>query len=144
MTSSSFAKQRSLARRRAMQALYQWQMTGHDLRDIDSQFRTEQDMSKVDVDYFHELLHGVPKIVDELDAIIEPYMDRTMQEVDPVERAILRLAAYELQQRIEIPYRVVINEAIVLAKAFGSDNSHTFVNGVLDKAARQVRQAEIK
>ena len=119
-------------------------MTGHDLQDIDSQFRTEQDMSKVDVDYFSEILHGVPKIIDELDAIIEPYMDRKMQEVDPVERAILRLAAYELQQRIDIPYRVVINEAIVLAKAFGSDNSHTFVNGVLDKAARQVRQAEIK
>jgi len=143
MASPSFVKQRSLARRRAMQAIYQWQMTGNNLQEIENQFMTEQDMSKVDKEYFQELMHKVPQSIDELDAIAEEHMENTVEETDPIERAIIRLSLYELKARIDVPYKVVINEAIVLAKAFGGDNSHTFVNGIVDKAAHQLRKAEI-
>lgn len=143
MASPSFVKQRSLARRRAMQAIYQWQMTGNNLQEIEDQFMTEQDMSKVDKEYFQELLHKVPQSIEELDAIAEQHMENTVEETDPIERAIIRLSVYELKTRLDVPYKVVINEAIVLAKAFGGDNSHTFVNGIIDKAAHQLRKAEI-
>lgn len=144
MASPSFVKQRSLARRRAMQAIYQWQMSGNDLQDINNQFLTEQDMSKVDVEYFQELLFEVPKQIDVLDSAAAMYMESSVEETDPIERAIIRLAVYELKNRLDVPYRVVINEAVVLAKAFGGDNSHTFVNGIIDKVAHDLRQAEIK
>lgn len=144
MASPSFIKKRSLARRRAMQAIYQWQMAGNDLKDIETQYLTEQDMSKVDVDYFIELMHKVPMSIDELDAVAEKYSETKMEIVDPIERAIIRLSIYELKSRLDVPYKVVINEAIILAKAFGGDNSHTFVNGIVDKAAHELRQAEIK
>ena len=144
MASPSFVKQRSLARRRAMQAIYQWQMASNDLKEIETQYLTEQDMSKVDVDYFIELMHKVPMSIDVLDAVVEKHMDSSMEKTDPIERAIIRLAVYELKNRLDIPYKVVINEAIILAKAFGGDNSHTFVNGIVDKAALELRQAEIK
>ncbi|MDH5423917.1 MAG: transcription antitermination factor NusB [Gammaproteobacteria bacterium] len=144
MSSTSFVKQRSLARRRAMQAIYQWQMAGNDLKEIETQYLTEQDMSKVDVDYFKELMHKVPQQIDVLDIVVEKHMDSTMEELDPIERAIIRLALYELKNRLDVPYKVVINEAVILAKAFGGDNSHTFVNGVVDKAAIELRQSESK
>ncbi|MDH5518822.1 MAG: transcription antitermination factor NusB [Gammaproteobacteria bacterium] len=143
MAAPSFVKQRSLARRRAMQAIYQWQMTGNDLKEIETQYLTEQDMSKVDVEYFVELIHKVPQLIDLLDAATEKHMDQTMEKTDPIERAIIRLSAYELMHRLDVPYKVVINEAVVLAKAFGGDNSHTFVNGIVDKTAHDLRQAEI-
>lgn len=139
----SFVKQRSLARRRAMQAIYQWQMAGNDLQDINDQFLTEQDMSKVDIEYFQELLFQVPKQIDELDSAAVKYMETSLEETDPIERAIIRLAVYELKHRLDVPYRVVINEAVVLAKAFGGDNSHTFINSIVDKVAHELRQAEI-
>lgn len=144
MASPSFVKQRSLARRRAMQAIYQWQMAGNDLKEIETQYLAEQDMSKVDVDYFKELMHKVPQLIDVLDEVVEKHMDSSMEQVDPIERAIIRLAVYELKNRLDVPYKVVINEAVILAKAFGGDNSHTFVNGVIDKAAPELRQSEIK
>ncbi len=144
MASPSFVKQRSLARRRAMQAIYQWQMAGNDLKDIENQYLTQQDMSKVDVEYFIELMHKVPLSIDELDAAVEKYMESSMEKTDPIERAIIRLAVYELKNRLDVPCKVVINEAIILAKAFGGDNSHTFVNGIVDKAALELRKAEIK
>jgi len=144
MASPSFVKQRSLARRRAMQAIYQWQMTGNDLQEIEQQFLAEQDMSKVDMDFFHELLFEVPKSIEDLDGVVSGYMEASVEETDPIERAIIRLAVYELKKRLDVPYKVVINEAIVLAKAFGGDNSHTFVNGIIDKAAHDLRAAEIK
>lgn len=144
MASPSFIKQRSLARRRAMQAIYQWQMASNDLKDIETQYLTEQDMSKVDVDYFIELMHKVPMSIDELDAVAEKYTETKMEVVDPIERAIIRLSIYELKSRLDVPYKVVINEAVILAKAFGGDNSHTFVNGIVDKAAHELRKAEIK
>ncbi len=101
-------------------------------------------MARVDIDYFHELVHGVAERVYALDDEIAPFLDRELQAVDPVERAILRLGAYELMQRPEIPYRVIINESVELAKSFGGESGHRYVNGVLDKVAQKLRAAEVK
>lgn len=139
-----FARGRSRARRYAMQALYQWQMTGHEAALIDAQFLADQDMTNVDVGYFRELLRGVLGLTENLNALLNPYLDRPLDQVDPVERAILWIAGYELSQRPDVPYRVVINEAVELAKKFGAEQGHRFVNGVLDKAARRLRAAEIR
>ena len=138
------SRSRSLARERAMQALYQWQMTGQNLADIEQQFITEQDMKSVDKGYFKELLHEVPTHIDEFDAMCGELLSRPIEQVDPVERAILRIGLYELQQRLDIPYRVVINEAVELAKSFGAEAGHKFVNGTLDKAAKSLREVEVK
>ena len=138
------SKKRSQARRHALQALYQWQMAGQDVTDISNQFLEEQDLNKFEVPYFQDLLHGVPTHLSELDALLKPALDRAIESVDPVERAVLRLGAFELTYHLEIPYRVVINEAVELAKVFGAEQGHRFVNGVLDRVAKQVRQAEIK
>ena len=138
------SRARSLARERAMQALYQWQMTGQDLADIEQQFLDEQDMKNVDKKYFRELLFEVPKLVEEFDALSKELLSRPIEQVDPVERAILRIGLYELKQRIDIPYRVVINEAVELAKSYGAEAGHKFVNGTLDKAAKSLREVEVK
>lgn len=139
-------RRRHFARHRAVQALYQWQVAGQDLRDIEKQFLEEMAMGGVDGDYFHELLFGVPGALTELDAQLAPCLDRSLEALDPVEKAILRLGAYELLERLDIPYRVVINEAVELAKQFGAEQSHRYVNGVLDRIARShpLRAAEIR
>jgi N utilization substance protein B len=134
---------RRRARRSAMQALYQWQMAKQNLADIEEQFRVDQDMSKVDLDYFHELLHQIPAHMDELDTALGPHADRDISAIDPVERAILRIGIYELKFRPEIPYRVVLNEAIQLAKQFGAEDGHKYINGILDKLAHELRGIEI-
>ena len=133
---------RSRARRRTAQALYAWQIGGNPMRDVIEEFRHEQDMEIADLDYFEDLLRGVEKHCAELDAGLAPWLDRDMAQVDPIERAILRLAAYELRHRPDVPYRVVLNEAVEVAKRFGAEHGHTYVNGVLDKAAREWRAAE--
>ncbi|MGD8932042.1 MAG: transcription antitermination factor NusB [Chromatiales bacterium] len=138
------SRKRSQSRRHALQALYQWQMAGQDLADISNQFLEEQDIGKFEIPYFQDLLHGVPTHLAELDALLKPALDRAIESVDPVERAVLRLGAYELTYHLEVPYRVVINEAVELAKVFGAEQGHRFVNGVLDRVARQVREAEVK
>jgi N utilization substance protein B len=138
------SKKRSQSRRHALQALYQWQMAGQDLTDISNQFLEEQDINKFEIPYFQDLLHGVPTHLSELDALLKPALDRAIESVDPVERAVLRLGAYELSFHLEIPYRVVINEAVELAKVFGAEQGHKFVNGVLDRVAKQVREAEVR
>ena len=135
---------RRKARRFAMQALYQWHMAGADLANIEAQFRTDQDMSKVDNEYFHDILHGVPRELSALDQLIEPLLDRDKTELTPVEQSILRLAAFELAHRIDVPYKVVINEAVELAKEFGATDGHKYVNGVVDKLATSVRTVEVK
>jgi len=139
----SVAKGRSNARKKALQALYQWHMSGNDLTEIEAQFHQEQNMEKVDVDYFHTLLHQVPAEVSSLDEMIARFSDRTDDELDPVEQSILRLSTYEIKNRIDVPYKVVISEAIMLAKTFGSDKSHAFVNSILDKLAKELRAVEI-
>ena len=138
-----FTRGRSWARRLAMQALYQWQMTGQDPAAIYAQFQADQDLSKADPSYFEELVQQVPARVEAIDAAIIPFLDRPLPQIDPVELAILRLAGYELLQRLDVPYRVVINEAVELAKKFGAEQGHRFINGVLDKAARKLRPQEI-
>jgi N utilization substance protein B len=134
---------RHKARRLATQALYTWQVAGQDLADIEAQYCTDLDMSKIDGEYFRELLHKVPAHVDELDEHFESLLDRGIEEVDSVERAILRLGCYELAYRLDVPYRVVINESVKLAKTFGADQSHKYINGILDGVAKKLRAAEI-
>lgn len=135
---------RSRARRRALQALYAWQMSGSSMKSVIDQFRHEQDMEVADLEYFEDLLRGVEQHVAELDEALKPYIDRDVEQIDPIERAALRLAAYELKHRPDVPYRVIINEAIEVTKRFGADHGHSYVNGVLDKLAAQVRGAEKK
>jgi transcription antitermination protein NusB len=133
---------RSRSRRRATQAIYAWQVAGNPMDSVIEEFRHEQDMEIADLAYFEDLLHGVEKHCAELDDGLLPFLGREIAQVDLIERAVLRLAAYELRYRPDVPYRVVINEAIEVAKRFGTDHGHTYVNGVLDKAARQWRAAE--
>jgi N utilization substance protein B len=133
---------RTKARHHAVQAIYQWQMAGHDVSEVENQILEAEDPASFEVDYFKDLLHGVPAKLDELDAELKSCVDRSIDSVDPVERAILRLGAYEMAHHPEVPYRVVINEAVELAKVFGAEQGHKYVNGVLDKLARKVRKAE--
>ena len=136
------AKRRK-ARHYAMQALYQWQMAAASLNHIEAEFRTDNDFNKVDIEYFSQILHEVPAQVSEIDALISLGLtDRTIAEINPVEHALLRMSVFELQKRIDTPYRVVINEAVILAKKFGAQDSHKFVNAVLDKVAQTARTIE--
>jgi N utilization substance protein B len=137
------SRARHLARKRAVQALYMWQMTSEDVSDIESQFLLEHDMKNVDLKYFKELLHKVPAHVQELDDHISPLLDRPFSELDPVECAIMRLGVYEFQYRLDIPYKVVINEAVELAKIFGAEEGHKYVNSILDRVAKKIRSIEI-
>jgi len=139
------AAKRHKARHYAMQALYQWHMAGANLNDIEAEFRAEYDFNKVDGEYFHTLLHEVPAKLEDIEAAFSPYMvDRALEELDPIERALLRIGTFELMERIDVPYKVVINEAVNLAKKFGATDGHKFINGVLDQAAQQLRSVEIE
>lgn len=133
---------RSRARRRAVQAIYAWQISGGNGQSLVAQFAHEQAREVADLAYFEALVHGVLDNRRDIDQALAPYLDRTIEEVDAIERAVLRLSAYELRFRADIPYRVVINEAIESAKRFGSEHGHTYVNGVLDRAAVEWRKAE--
>ncbi len=137
------SRDRSLARKRAVQALYVWHMTEQDLSDIDKQFITEHDMKNVDVNYFKELLHNVPANLSDIDNYLKPMLDRPFAEIDPIEKAVMRIGIYELEYRADVPYKVVINEAVQLAKIYGADQSHKYVNGILDKIAKKLRAEEI-
>ncbi len=138
------SRTRSQARRCTVQALYQWQLSGTDVTEVAAQILEEKDAKKVDSHYFRGLLTGVVKQVDKMDALLAPALDRSIESLDPVELAIMRMGAYELQYHIEVPYRVVINEAVELAKTFGADQGHKYVNGVLDKLAVTLRGQEVK
>jgi N utilization substance protein B len=128
----------------AMQGLYEWQVAGNAPLDVYHTYQNEHDLKKVDQEYFRELLLGVPAKLDELDASLTAHISRPLHEIDPVELAILRLACYELLFRLDIPYRVVINESIELAKTFGGEAGHKFINGILDKVAMDVRSMEVR
>lgn len=134
---------RRKARHYLVQALYQWQLAGADLTKIEAEFRSDNDMSKVDVEYFHTLLHGIPREKSMLDDKITPLLDRRLDEMTPVELAILRLGAFEMLFRVDVPYKVVINEAVELTKTFGATDGHKFINGVLDKLAQRERKVEL-
>lgn len=133
---------RHKARRFAVQAIYQWQMSGTHIKDIELQFLTEKSNTTFDREYFATLLTGVVNHYEEIDAQLTPLMTRTIDSLDPVERAVLRIASYELMYCLEIPYRIVINEALDLGKMFGTDEGFKFINAVLDKLAHQVRIPE--
>ena len=141
---ASVAKARGKSRRLAMQAIYQWQMTGDSITDIKQQFVEENNMAKLDAEFFSQTVSGVASSISELDPLLEKFMTRTTESVDPVERAIIRLATYELINRLDVPYRVVLNEAVNITKEYCSENSHTFVNAVLDKVAKEIRQLEMQ
>ena len=135
---------RSRARRRALQAVYAWQMSGSSVRDVIEQFAHEQAKEVADLDYFEDLVCGVDQHQNDLDEALAPFLDRDIEQVDPIERAVLRLAAYELRMRPDVPYRVVINEAIEIVKRFGAEHGHTYINGVLDHAAAAWRATEVQ
>ncbi|BBU97510.1 transcription antitermination factor NusB [Providencia rettgeri] len=131
---------RRRARECAVQAIYSWQLSGNPIAEVEYEFIAEQDMSDVDVNYFRELLSGVATNATKLDQLMAPYLSRQLEELGQVEKAILRVSMFELSFREDVPYKVAINEGIELAKVFGAEDSHKFVNGVLDKAAPVVRR----
>jgi N utilization substance protein B len=133
---------RSIARKLAMQALYQWQLTQHSAAEIKKQFLESEESAGVDREYFEEVVGSCIDRHEELAAALQPFLDRPRDRLDPVETAILMLGIFELQQRVDIPFRVVINEAVDLCKRFGATDAHKYVNAVLDRAAREVRAAE--
>ncbi|MCF6436800.1 MULTISPECIES: transcription antitermination factor NusB [Pseudoalteromonas] len=131
---------RRKARILALQAVYSWQLSGNPIADIEQQMLIENDVSKVDVEYFKDLARGVAVNHKQLDEIVKPHLSRPFDDLDEVERAVLRVSAYELKFRDDVPYKVAINEGIELAKMFGAEDSHKFVNGVLDKAVKDIRK----
>ena len=130
------------ARRFAVQGIYEWQMSHNPVHEIEARTRAENAMHKVDLNYYHELLSRVVADRDALDALLVPVLDREISALDGVELATLRLGAYELRDHAEIPYRVVLDESIELAKHFGGADSHKYINGVLDRLASRLREAE--
>ena len=135
---------RRRAREFALQGLYQWQLAGHDVPAIEAHLAGVAGFEKMDRALFELLLKGAIAEAAELQALIEPQIDRPYAELSPVERAILLLATFELKRHLEAPYKVVINEAIELAKSYGGTDGHKYVNGVLDKAAAELRPAEVQ
>lgn len=133
---------RHKARELALQGIYSWQMSKNDIAQVELALATSNDMQKVDMVYFQAILRGVAENVESLDAKVKPYLGRLPEELDPIEKAILRIATYELTERMDVPYRVIINESIELAKSFGAEESHKFINGALDKAVKTLRQHE--
>jgi N utilization substance protein B len=133
---------KSLARKLAMQALYRWQINHGPWQDLVSEFATEEGMDRADDEYFRQLVQGVCDTREALDTELAGYMDRSPALLDPIEHAVLLIGAFELKSRPEIPFRVVINEGVSLAKRFGATDGHKFVNAVLDRAARTLRPHE--
>jgi len=136
-------KEKQKARRMLIQALYSWDVGGTDLVDIEAEFHTDNDMSKVDTALFHTILFGIPKNLAQIDGTYSSYLDRENKQLDPVSRAVLRLSSYEMVFSIDVPYKVVINEGVNLAKTYGPTDAYKFINGVLDKVAIEHRAAEV-
>lgn len=130
------------ARRYAIQAMYQWQLAAPALHELEDEFLQHHINKDIELVYFQELIHGIPQYQQEIDQTMQPFLERNIKEIDPIELAVLRLATYELLKRPDIPYRVIINEALQLTKKFGSIEGYKFVNGVLDKVAKAKRASE--
>jgi len=131
---------RRKARELAVQAVYSWQLSQNAVNDIETNFLVDNAARRFDIPFFQQLFRGVTSSVNELDAIISPHVDRPLEDIDHVEKAVIRVAIFELKECLDVPYKVVINEAIELAKSFAADDSHKFVNGVLDKAVKLIRK----
>jgi len=127
-----------------LQALYQWQISGSSISQVEAEFRSDHDFDRIDAAYFGELFRQIPKEVTELDQDIEPFLDRAIADVDPVEMNLLRMGVYEFKHRPDVPYRVVINEAVELAKLFGGTDGHKYINSILDKLSLRLRAAEAR
>lgn len=136
-------KMRQKARRLLAQALYSWDVGKADLIDIEAEFHGDNNMATVDTELFHEILFGVPKNLTEIDAAYDLYLDRNQDQLDPVSQAILRLSTYEMLYRIDVPYKVVINEGVNLAKTFGPTDAFKYINGILDRVAIAKRSIEV-
>ena len=134
---------RSNARKNVVQALYQWQMTGTSVIEIERQFSESDRLKNVQRSYFSELLRGVPKELAAIDEALKMFADRPVEKIDPVERAILRMSIFELFHRLDIPYRVILNEAVSLSKIYGAQDGYKYINGILDKIARRYRTDEV-
>jgi len=134
---------RRRSREAALQGLYQWLITGDDVATIDGHMREQDDFSKVDQAHFDALLNGCILEAADLDAVLARHVDRKTTDLSPIEHGVLMIGAYELKHCIDIPYRVAINEAVELAKAFGGTDGHKYVNGVLDRAASDLRPTEV-
>jgi transcription antitermination protein NusB len=134
---------RKRARDLLVQALYQWRLSGSEAEQIEAEFRADNG-KKTDWDFFHHALSYITEHSAELNALYTPHLDRPAEQLDPIETGILQLGMFELTQRIDVPYRVVINECVELAKKYGATESHKYINGVLDKTARLLRAAEAK
>lgn len=133
---------RRKARELAVQAVYSWQISNNAVADVEAHFLTENAKRRFDIEYFQQLFKGVTANLAKIDSAIAPHVARPLDEVDHIEKAILRTAIYELSDCTDVPYRVILNEAIELAKAFAADDSHKFVNGVLDKIVKDFRPNE--
>lgn len=133
---------RKRARDLLVQALYQWNLSGTEPKQVEAEFRADNG-KKADWDFFHHALSYISEHTAELGALYEPHLDRPRDQLDPIETGILQLGVFELSQRIDVPYKVVINECVELAKKYGSTESHKYINGVLDKSARQLRKTEL-
>lgn len=135
-------KKRHKARRFVVQALYQWQLTEDPINDIILSFLVDMNPKKNDTEYFQTLMHAIVSQVSDIDASFVAYLDRSIDEIGPIELAILRIATYELKERPELPYKVVLNEAIELAKTFGPEESYKYINSIMDKVAEKFRSVE--
>ena len=133
---------RHRARELALQGIYQWRVTAGDVAKIEQQIHAEKNIGRYDKELFSKLLRGALENHADLEALLAQYLDRPFAELSPVEFAVLLLGAFELSQHLEVPYKVVINEAVELAKTFGGTDGHKYVNGVLDKLAPQLRAPE--
>lgn len=140
--SRTLSSQRSVARKLAMQALYRWQLNDCPWQDLVQEFRDAEDMPRADGEYFRELVEGVWRDRETLDAELSSWADRAPALLDPIEHAVLLIGLYELRHRQDVPYRVAISEAVGLARRFGATDGHKYVNAVLDRAARAVRPNE--
>ena len=136
--------QRKKARKLILQALYQWQISGSSIAQVEAEFRSDNDFDKIDAEYFKSVFREIPKMVTELDRDIEPFLDRPVSDVDPIEMNLLRMGVFELKHRVDVPYRVVINEAVELAKMFGGTDGHKYINSILDKLSLRLRAAETR
>ena len=140
---NSLIARRRKARHFGLQALYQWTLSGASATDIEAEFRVDNDFQHTDSEYFSAVLRGVTADVESLENLFSPALDRAIDELDPIERNLLRLGTFELRDRIDVPYKVVISEAVALAKKFGATDSHKYVNAVLDNTARDLRKVEL-
>ena len=136
-------KNRSKSRQFAVQALYSWLLTEQSISDVEVHFISDHDMGDADVSYFQEIIHFVSSHKMALIDHMDPFLSRSFKSVDPVEQAILLMGTFELEQRKDIPYRVSINEAVECGKIFGAEDGHKFINGIMDKVAGKLREAEM-